>query len=574
MTEPEAISEIYPQSVELDDRGVILVSQQGAVALLTIRDTDPDQTLPALPRLVPAGFYQATIEPVTPVAAVQAAQARRTLWQGFLQYTAERLGRIPTAAEARKERRLDWLLSRLQEGSRLYRCQILLALGVPGLPGQDPEEIRAAALQQRARLAERLRAAGYMPQIFAYIPLEGYQALFPHGPLHEAGHFFRVDEGVEPLLPIPEPLSPPRPGAVYLGESERGSLFFAPESGLWGVPLPHGSTIILGEMGSRKTTLRRVLAMGRWLWGRAILTLDPKGEDRVLVEALGGRQFRLRPPEEEDRCWMHPFAGLTRPEELFLAVRTFWSAVIRSPWPAEGDAVLNRVLLELRREGRMSSGTLRLRDLAEALAREGARSPVAATMAAMLAPYAEGGVLSGYFDRPRADLDRFEIAPGDWISFDLSGLRDETARSIAVYALSWFLYRAVLRERQLPLDVFIDEGWRLLTAGSSLPDELARELRGRGGTLTLITHLPGDLSGTVVGSLASFAFLGRMPARTARDFLEGMGVPDAEALSASVPALPPGTFLALAAAGRGQPAILRLRFPESWLELFRRGELR
>lgn len=571
MTEMTAI---YPQSVELDDRGLVIVNQQAAAALLAIRDADPDQPLPSLPRLVPAGFYQVTLEPLAPAAAARSAQARRTLWQGFLQYTAERLGRIPTTAETRKEQRMDWLLSRLQEGSRLYRCQVLMALGVPGLPGQDPEQIRAAALQLRARLAERLRAAGYLPQSFAYIPREGYQALFPHGPLHEAGHFFRVDEGVEPLLPVPEPLSPPRPGAVYLGESERGSVFFAPEDGLWGVPLPHGSAVILGEMGARKTTLRRVLAMGRWLWGRAVLTLDPKGEDRELVKALGGRGFQLRPPQEDDRCWMHPFAGLTRPEELFLAVRAFWEAVIRSPWPPEGDAVLNRVVRDLERDGRLAEGALRLRHLAEALAREGSRSPTAATMAALLAPYAEGGVLSGYFDRPRADLDRFDLAPGDWITFDLSGLRDETARSIAVYALSWFLYRAVLRERQLPLDVFIDEGWRLLATARSLPDELARELRGRGGTLTLITHLPQDLSGTLVGSLASFAFLGRMPARAAREFLEGMGVPGAEELAAAVPTLPPGAFLALAAAGRGQPITLRLRFPPEWLDLFRRGELR
>lgn len=566
----EELLAVYPQHVELSEEGLALVEDR-AVAFLSIRDVDPDRDLPPLPRLIPAGFYLVDLEAVPPMRAVQEAQARRTLWQGFLQYTAERLGRTPTGAEARRERRLDWLMSRLQEGARLYRCQVTLAVGWPGAPGRPPRE---EALRLRAVLAERLRAAGYLPQTFAFIPAEAYQALLPHGPRHSAGHLFRVDEGVEPLLPVPEPISPPRAGAVYLGESEEGSIFFAPEDGLWGTPLPHGSTVILGEFGARKTTLRRVLTLGRWLWGRAVLTLDPKGEDRELVEAVGGRRFALQPPEAPDRCWMHPFAGIRRPEELFFAVRTFWSGVLRAPWPPEGDAALDRAVRALEQEGRLGSGDVRLREVTEALAREGARFPVAAQMAAMLTPYVRGGVLEAFFDRERAELDRFEIRPGDWVTFDLSGIRDEQTRSLAMYAVTWFLFRAVLTAGQLPLDVFIDEGWRLFGMGSALPDVLARELRGRGGTLTLVTHLPQDLQGSVLGQMAGFAFLGRMPDSSARSFLEGMGAPKAEEIAREVPALPPGVFLATAAAGRGRPARLQLRLPPEWLEQFRRGALR
>jgi len=575
VTATEWAATAAPQSIEADPRGLLVVDQRDAVAFLSVRDVDPDRPLPALPDLVPAGFYAADVEPVPPPLAAQTAQARRTLWQGFLMWTADRLGRVPTAAEARREQRLDWLLSRLQEGGRLYRCQVTLGLGTPGGVGEDPAAVRARAVRIRDGLAERLRAAGYLPQIFAFIPLEAYRSLFPHGPRHGAGYFFRVDEGVEPLLPVPTPVSPPRPEAVYLGESEVGAVFFSPTDGIWGLPLPHGTVVILGEMGSRKTTLRRIIAFGRSLcWGRAVLVLDPKGEDGELTEAVGGRRFRLEPPADPERCWLHPFVGLRTAEAVFHAVRTFWSAVVRAPWPPEGDAVLNRVVLALAEEGRLDDGRLRLKAIAEAFAREGARSPTASTMAAMLAPYAEGGALSGYFDRPAAELDRFEVAPGDWIVFDLSGIRDEGTRSIAMYAVTWFLYRAVLSRGRLPLDVFIDEGWRLFAMGSRLADELARELRGRGGTLVLATHLPRDLEGTVLGSMAAFAFVGRMPEAMAAAFLEGMGVPEAARWAREAPGLAPGTFIATAAGGRGRPIRLRLRIPPAWLELFRRGELR
>jgi hypothetical protein len=572
----EAGTEIYPDALELLEDGVLRTHRPpAAAAALSIRDVDPDRPLPPLPELAAAGFYAVRIVPIPPGQAARTAQAQRTLWQGFLEASLSRLGRVPTQAEMRREQRMDWLLSRLQEGARLYRCAVTLLLAAPGTPGMDGEALAAEARAARDVLAQRLRAAGYLPQIFAYIPEEAYRDLFPHGPAHRAGAFFRVDEGVEPLLPLPAPASPPRPGAVYLGTCpEAGPVFFAPEDGIWGVPQPHGSVVILGEMGARKTTLRRVLALGRRLWGRAVVTLDPKGEDGALVAAVGGRSFRLEPPTDPHRCWMHPFAGIRRAEELFFAVRAFWSGVLRSEWPPDGDAVLDRAVRSLEAEGRLAEGSLRLIEVAEAIRRESARSPTAAMMAARMAPYAAGGVLDGYFDRPEADLDRLELAPGDWVSFDLSGIRDEAARAIAVYAVTWFLYRAVLVPRQMPVDVFIDEAWRLFQLAPELPDELARELRGRGGALYLVTHLPRDLAGSVIGQLAGFAFIGRMPAETAASFLAGMGVPAPEALAAEAPGLEPGRFLAVPAAGRGRPARLRLRLPPAWLDLFRQGELR
>jgi type IV secretory pathway VirB4 component len=208
-------------------------------------------------------------------------------------------------------------------------------------------------------------------------------------------------------------------------------------------------------------------------------------------------------------------------------------------------------------------------DLLETLAALGTAE--AAGPVALLRPYARGGLLSGFFDRPRALLSP-HLPAGAWWNFDLSNLREES-RDLVHAALSWFFYHAVTVGRQ-PVDVFIDEGWRLLRGGpfTDLLDELGRRARKRGVGVMLSTHLPGDIARQAGSlSLAATAFVGRLPPEDANTFFRLMGVSEAESRQRGELAgrLPAHTFLAAPAGGRGPLFPLQVVLPSPWLEHWR-----
>ena len=124
-----------------------------------------------------------------------------------------------------------------------------------------------------------------------------------------------------------------------------------------------------------------------------------------------------------------------------------------------------------------------------------------------------------------------------------------------------------------PLDVYIDEGWRLLRGGAftDLLDELGRRARKRGVGVTLTTHLPGDLvqRSTSLG-LASTAFIGRLGPEEAYGFFRSLGAAEGEARSRAeqVARLPPRVFLAAPAGGRGAAFPVQVTIPASWLALW------
>ena len=151
-------------------------------------------------------------------------------------------------------------------------------------------------------------------------------------------------------------------------------------------------------------------------------------------------------------------------------------------------------------------GPMTIAELVETLGTVNA--PEAAVPLALLRPFMRGGLFEGFFDRPKALLSP-HFPAGQWWNFDLSSLREEN-RAIVHAVLAWFLYHAVTVGKQ-PMDIFIDEGWRLLRSGpfTDLLDELGRRARKRGVGVTLITHLPADLMKNPTSlSLASTSFIG------------------------------------------------------------------
>ena len=97
--------------------------------------------------------------------------------------------------------------------------------------------------------------------------------------------------------------------------------------------------------------------------------------------------------------------------------------------------------------------------------------------------------------------------------------------------LAWFLYH-VVTVGKTAMDIYIDEGWRLLRSGpfADLLDELGRRARKRDIGVTLMTHMPQDLVKNPTSlSMASTAFIGRIGPEEAFAFFRSMGIPEAEA---------------------------------------------
>jgi hypothetical protein len=191
---------------------------------------------------------------------------------------------------------------------------------------------------------------------------------------------------------------------------------------------------------------------------------------------------------------------------------------------------------------------------------------------ALLRPYMRGGLWDGFFDRPQALLGT-ELASGQWLNFDLSTLREEN-RGIIHSVLAWFLYH-VVTVGKTAMDIYIDEGWRLLRSGpfADLLDELGRRARKRDIGVTLITHMPQDLVKNPTSlSMASTAFIGRIGPEEAYAFFHSMGIPEEEARrnAKQVSQLPPRTFMAAPSGGRGALFPVLVTIPPSWLEFWER----
>jgi hypothetical protein len=563
---------VAPQAVEVGEDSLAFPS--GVLLPLTLRDGNSTPGMLGRPGgNLSAGVFQEAGAPMIYSVALRrqapdvlrgSLRARRTLFEGLLLALAEKTGRRPSMAEHAMDQALDAAESAIALGKPAYLVMVLA--GLCAARGREGEAEAA-----RRQLETALRARGIVPQRLVYI---AERALLHFQP---GGEFFPglpaptmlLDEAA-PLLPAPDRMLHPAPDAVWLGSHLRGGrdVFFSFTRGLdpTSPPPPHALSLILGEMGAGKTSLLRLILLQRLLQGRAVVSLDPEGENNRLCKSLGGRVIPAGPPDDPDTCLLHPLVG-EDPAEMLLSARFLLSALSGEAALSPGaQAALHEAV---RRRWERRPGPMTLVDLLETLAALGTAE--AAGPVALLRPYARGGLLSGFFDRPRALLSP-HLPAGAWWNFDLSNLREES-RDLVHAALSWFFYHAVTVGRQ-PVDVFIDEGWRLLRGGpfTDLLDELGRRARKRGVGVMLSTHLPGDIARQAGSlSLAATAFVGRLPPEDANTFFRLMGVSEAESRQRGELAgrLPAHTFLAAPAGGRGPLFPLQVVLPSPWLEHWR-----
>jgi len=513
---------------------------------------------------VPA-IFSITIHREPPDTMRTNMRARRTLAEGALTALAMKTGRRPSIAENARDTAMDVAESRVSQGSPVFRAALLSALFA------DRKQLDLA-ITARRNIESNLRAAGLLPLKMHLIPERALLYLQPGGNLflENLDQIKLFYDEFQKLLPLPSRRVMPAEDAVWIGIHSRDGrdVHFSYRAGLdpSTPPPPHSLTLILGEMGSGKTTLLRWTMLQRLMQGRVILSIDPEGENNALCQAMGGRVIPACVPDEPETCLLHPLQAESA-SEMLLATRFLLATLIGEEGLTPGiQAVLHEAV---QRRWVRNPGNMSIADLVDSLGT--LNDPNAAAPMALLRPYMHGGLWEGFFDRPKALLGT-EIEPGQWLNFDLSTLREEN-KGIIHSVLAWFLYN-VVTVGKTAMDIYIDEGWRLLRSGpfADLLDELGRRARKRDIGVTLITHMPQDLVKNPTSlSMASTAFIGRIGPDEAFAFFRSMGVPEGEARRSAeqVSRLPPHTFMAAPSGGRGALFPVYVLIPQEWLEFWK-----
>lgn len=509
--------------------------------------------------------YSVSLRREPPETMRSALRARRTLSEGFLMALAAKTGRRPSTAEAVQDSALDRAESALALGKPAYRATVLA--GLYSAPDGFERAERVRKLIETA-----LRARGLQSQRLIYVAERALHYLQPGGTLFpDLDEPVMFPEEVLPLIPPPTRQVFPAHDSVFIGThyTEGRDIYFSTTSGLDPTlpPPPHAINLLLGEMGSGKTTLMRWIMLQRLLQGRTVISIDPEGENNRLCEAVGGKVVPAGIPAQAETCLLHPLqAG--NPSDMLLATRFLMTILAGETAMTPGmNAVLHEAVLA---RWERFPGDMGIADLRDSIA--SVNSPDVAVPLAILKEYQRGGINEGFFDRENALLD-IQLQPGGWYNFDLSTLR-EANKKIIHAVLAWFIYHTVTVGRQ-PMDIFIDEGWRLLRNGAfaDLLDELGRRARKRGIGVSLVTHLPGDLAKNQTSlSMASTAFIGRMGPDDAQAFFRSMGISDSEAATNAkrVAQLPPHVFLAAPSGGRGALFPVTVTIPPAWLDFWKK----
>lgn len=506
--------------------------------------------------------YSVSVNRVPPDAMKSSLRSKRTFMEGALMAAADKMGRRPSMAERAVDSALDAAESQLTLGKPIYKVTLLSALFAHR---SRFEEVETA----RRTIEASLKTKGLIPQRLYYIVERALHYLQPGGNLFpDLDKPTLFPEEVVPLLPKPARKIMPVQDSVWVGMHLRDGrdVHFSFTAGLdpTAPAPPHAVTLILGEMGSGKTTFMRWILLQRLLQGRTILSIDPEAENNKLCQAVGGRVVPAHIPEDPETCLIHPLQGQT-PEEMLLAANFLIAALMNFTVVPPGiRAVLHEAVKK--RWDRRPTEKMMVSELIDVLGT--VPSPDALVVISALRPYMRGSIYEGYFDRPKALLD-IDFEQGQWWNFDLSTLKQEN-RDVVFAVMSWFMYHTVTVGKK-PMDICIDEGWKLLRAGlfADLLDELGRRARKRGVGILLITHLPQDLFNSPTSmTMASTAFVGRMSRDEAYKFFSHMGVPDQEASvnAQIVSRLQSRVFLAAPSGGRGALYPVLVTVPPKWLE--------
>ncbi|HET7177694.1 MAG TPA: hypothetical protein VFI63_03305 [Solirubrobacterales bacterium] len=299
----------------------------------------------------------------------------------------------------------------------------------------------------------------------------------------------------------------PAPG-VYIGADAYGGGFTYDPWALYPRLLPGPNMLVLGGIGSRKSSLVKTYLYRQVLHRRQAWVLDPKGEYGPLARALGVAPIALAPGGEVRLNPISPRGG--REGQLSL-LRSVAQAALRRELGPEEDAGLRVALDTVSEEcgGReptlpmVVAALLRPREaMVAGVSAAGPEEFAAANRSSALAlqRLCEGD-LRGMFDGPTsADLD----LDAPLVVLDLSAVRDSAALGILMTcAGAW--QQAILAERKraaesdgvagAKLISVVEEGWRLTShiGAAEWLQENFKLCRGWGVQNVLVVHRLSDL---------------------------------------------------------------------------------
>jgi hypothetical protein len=266
----------------------------------------------------------------------------------------------------------------------------------------------------------------------------------------------------------------PGRSGVYIGRDAYGGAFAYDPWLLYPDVLQGPNMLVLGAIGSRKSSLVKTYIYRQILHGRQAWVLDPKGEFWALAAALGVAVLSLYPGGD---LRLNPITRRGGFEGQLSVLRSVAAAALQRELGPEEDAGLRVALEQVNEECGVGEPTLP--DVVEALLHpreamvQGVSAAGASDLAAACRQVALGlqrlcaGDLRGMFDGPTSegiDLD----AP--LVVIDLSRVRDSAALGILM-ACAGAWQQAILGERKRAAEEegiatpqmisVVEEGWRL-----------------------------------------------------------------------------------------------------------------
>jgi hypothetical protein len=296
---------------------------------------------------------------------------------------------------------------------------------------------------------------------------------------------------------------------VYIGRDAYGGAFTYDPWLLYPEVLQGPNMLVLGTIGSRKSSLVKTYIYRQILHGRQAWVLDPKGEYGPLARSLGVTPISLHPG---GAVRLNPLTRRGGAEGQLSLLRAVAGAALRRELDPEEDAGLRVALGQVNEESGASAEPT-LPNVVEALLhpREAMVQGVSAAGAAELAAACRqvalalqrlcSGDLRGMFDGPTSagiDLD----AP--LVVIDLSSVRDSSALGILM-ACAGAWQQAILAERKRAAEEegvrspqvisAVEEGWRITShlGAAEWLLESWKLCRGLGIQNVFVVHRPSDL---------------------------------------------------------------------------------
>src|SRR5216683_4256005 len=418
------------------------------------------------------------IEAVPPPLAADRLRRQRARLESTRRLEAER-GRLsdPTVAAAAED--AEELAARLARGeSKLFRSGLYLSVS-----GGSRDELEERTERLRSICASLL--LHIVPASFR--PVEGWLSTLPLG-LDRLRLLRAFDtEALAASFPFAAADPPADPDGVLYGLAGSGAPLlldrFAREN---------YNSVLLARSGAGKSYLAKLEALRLLFEGVQVFVLDPEGEYRRLTEAVGGAYLPLA---GKDAVALNPLdlAGSSGGEAL--AERILFLAelceLLLGGLTGEELALLDRGARACYAQAGISDDPATharpaplLTDLARHLAAE---SPVGASLAARLEPYATGSHSSLFAQPSSAQPD------GQLVCFSLRGLPDRLKAPALLLCLDaiWRSLEGPLRKRC----VLVDEAWLLMRepAGARFLYRLAKSAHNRWCGLTAITQDAADL---------------------------------------------------------------------------------